>query len=132
MTIYASDSQLEADAQQWRLEQLRSLCTVARPSDKGKTLGIGFGVRAAEFQTKNEVAQRMHDRLRRMEHTGAELALSQACVGVAKVTHFSRRVEMNSLRRLQPCRSLIEYRTALWIDWCQAATMNPGCKLRWA
>eukprot|EP00973_Karenia_brevis_P008498 1148790-Karenia_brevis.AAC.1 len=87
VTIYAPDSQMAEQASEWRLAELGDLCTIARPADRGRTLGVGLGgpaARATEFRTKNQVVQRMHDRLRRMSSTGAELALAQACLGVAK------------------------------------------------
>lgn len=92
-TIYASNDDIAANSHLWRMDRLRELCTVNLPNNDNKTLGVGLGGperRVADFGAKVLVAQKMHDRLRRMGSSGPELALAQACLGVAKVTHYLR------------------------------------------
>ena len=58
-----------------------------------KSLGVALGgvqARAADFRTKASIIQKMHDKARRIGGSGAELALSEACLGVAKVAHLLR------------------------------------------
>eukprot|EP00973_Karenia_brevis_P041455 5735971-Karenia_brevis.AAC.1 len=108
----------------WQLDLLGTLSTVVTPDAAGKTLGValgGPGARVDDFSMKRRVVQKMHDRLRRMEKSGAELALSHACLGVAKVNHL-----------LRACGDeLVEEGAALnEFDRMQEGTLNrlvPGC-----
>lgn len=73
--------------------EIEGQCTVCSPGDPGQTLGVATGGRQArieQLRKKCKVIQVMHDRLRRISKTGAELVLAQACFGVDKVTHLLR------------------------------------------
>ena len=50
----------------------------------------GVQPRAADFRTQASITQKMHDKVRQIGGSGAELALSEACLGVAKVAHLLR------------------------------------------
>ena len=81
----------------------------------------GVQARAADFRTKASITQKMHDKVRRIGGSGAELALSEACLGVAKVAHL-----------LRACGDeLFEEAAALWsFDRVQKGTLDrlvPGC-----
>jgi hypothetical protein len=92
-TIYASSAQLATNATEWQLERLATLATVLKLEDQGKQLGVGIGgpaQRASDFCKKTKVVQRMNDQIRQVGGTLAEMVLSQACLGVAKVTHLLR------------------------------------------
>ena len=84
VTLYATDEQVRENAARWDLEHLKTLCVVQAPTAPGKSLGVALGgvqARAADFRTKASIAQKMHDKVRRIGGSGAELALSQACLG---------------------------------------------------
>lgn len=108
VTIYATEQQRLALQANWGLEELATMCTVQSPTASGKTLGIALGgpqSRIADFNAKIDVVQCMHDKLRTMGHTATELVLSQACLGVAKVSHYLRASGM-SWPSLQTCPRL--------------------------
>ena len=93
VTLYASEAEIAAREAEWRLAEMKDLCTVVGPGASGKTLGIALGgaeKRVAAMRTKADIVQRMHDRIRRIQNTCAEHMLANACLGVAKVTHMLR------------------------------------------
>ena len=79
VTLYATEEQVRENADRWDLERLGTLCALQAPTALGKSLGVALGgvqTRAADFRTKASIAQKMHDKVRRIGGSGAELALS--------------------------------------------------------
>ena len=72
---------------------LRTAATVIYPEDKGKTLGITLGGRKKReeaFLERARTVQTLHDRMRRIERTAAELVLAKVSAGVGRIVHMLR------------------------------------------
>ncbi|CAK0851600.1 unnamed protein product, partial [Prorocentrum cordatum] len=124
VTLYATEEQVLENAPRWDLERLKTLSPLQAPTAPGKSLGVALGgaqARVADFRTKASIAQKMHDKVRRIGGSGAELALSQACFGVAKVTHLLRACGDELVEEADALRSF---------DRLQKGTLDrlvPGC-----
>jgi hypothetical protein len=119
-----SPQQRSDNAARWQLDRLAALATVLDPTDPGKQLGVGTGgpaQRVEEFRKKTQIVQKVHDRIRRMDGTNVELALAQACLGVAKVTHLLRACGAELVDEVEALRAF---------DRVQVGTFDrlaPGC-----
>ena len=129
VTIYASTAQRTEYAVPWQLERLATLATILEPTDPGRQLGVGLGrpaQRIADFRKKTQVVQQTLDRIRRIESTGAELALAQACLGVAKVTHLLRACGDELVEESESLGAFDRIQVAHWSGWSLDVTLRPA------
>ena len=90
---YASEAQMQALAEEWRLEEVRALATVRTASDPGLTLGVAVGPTdkiEAQLQQKVQVIRAMQERVAIAHDVQTEHVLSSESLGVGRVNHILR------------------------------------------
>ena len=91
--FYCSQDELDANSQQWALEEIRQLESVST-ADKGSvTLGVATGPDeyvAEQLKQKARVVKAMHERVQLCQDPQTEFVLARQSLGVSTVNHILR------------------------------------------
>ena len=118
---YASQAQMQENADQWHLEEIRALATVRTASDPGLTLGVAIGPAEAieqQLQRKVQVIRAMQERVAVVQDVQTEHMLNHESLGVGRVNHILR---VHGHRMAQENGALAAF------DTCTKAEMDRLC-----